>query len=83
MTHFFASPVFNTAEAHTAYVAPIETPNLLAERLLHVDIPAIAPPSPPPAPKRLRCKRGRKRVIVHGRERCRRVQGRKHRHSRN
>jgi hypothetical protein len=66
----------------TSYVAPIETPNLLAERLLHVDIPAIAPPSAAPAPKRLGCKRGRKRVVVHGRERCRKVHRRNHRHSR-
>ena len=69
-------------EGRTAYVAPSETENLLSESLLHVDMAADAPPSTTPAPERLHCKRGRRRVILRGEDRCRKLHRRKHRHAR-
>jgi hypothetical protein len=69
-------------EGRTAYVPPIEAPNLLAERLLHVDLPVVEPPTTTPAPERLHCKRHHRRVTVQGKELCRRIHRKRHRHPR-
>jgi hypothetical protein len=75
-THFVAPRSYTEGEPPPPFQVTIPTSNLVAELLLHVNLPAATPPTiPETSSKRLHCRRGQKRITVHGRERC----GKKHR----